>query len=162
MKNIKNLSIDLNKLKERIIENIKEEHRKTAEEMYEDVVSNAPNNTGEYVSSIQISETQDDGKSFKTEVFTDLTVGPAISTGKSYNLGLLLETGTDPHAIPNAFDWGRIYGYDSDMYKRTLDPNWHPGTVAQPHFNPALLKARETQKENIRNAIRKAYKEVMK
>lgn len=161
MKDFRKLTKDLENLKTRVLNNVKEAHRETAEEMWETVVQNAPYNTGEYIASIKLGDTEDTGTSFKTMVYTDLVVGPAISTGKSYNLGFLLETGTDPHAIPNAFDWGRIYGYDSEMYKRTLDPNWHPGTVAQPHFHPALQYAKEIQKDKIRKAVKEAYKEVM-
>lgn len=157
LKDIKNLPNDLEKLKSKLIENIKEAHRQTAEEMWQDVINNAPMNMGDYISSITL-QTEDDGTKIVSTVSSDLIVGPSISTGKSYNLGFLLETGTEPHAIPNAFNWGVIYGYDSDMYKRTLSPDWHPGTVAQPHYNPALLKAKEKQKIAIKKAIKEAIK----
>ena len=157
MKDFKELSKDLQKLKEKVLINIKEAHEQTARQMYEDVISNAPVQMGTYKESITL-ETKDTGTSFVSTVSSSLTVGPAISTGGIYNLGFLLETGTDPHAIPNAFNWGFIYGYNSDMYKRTLDPNWHPGTIAQPHYQPALLKAKEIQKEAVKKAIKEAMR----
>lgn len=160
MKQLKDLSSDIKKLQKKVESNLEIANRKTAESIWEDVVENAPVKSGEYISSIKIGATEKTNKSYKTFIGSDLIVGPAKSTGKSYNLGFLLETGTDPHAIPNAFNWGVIYGTDSEQYKRTLDPNWHPGTVAQPHYNPALLKNEEVHKKNIREAIIKAIKEV--
>lgn len=162
MRDIKYLSSDIKLLQKKIVQNLKVANRKTAESIWEDIIENAPLNTGEYLSSIRIEDTRDEDGKYKTFIGSDLTVGPAKSTGKSYNLGYLLETGTDPHAIPNAFDWGRIYGYDSVQYKRTQEPNWHPGTVAQPHYSPALLKNMETHRKNVKEAIRVSIKEVMK
>lgn len=162
MKDIRQLSKDLAILNKKINENLKKANRETAELIWEDTIERAPTGTGEYISSIQLGETKDDGSKYTTEIFTNLQVGPAKSTGKVYLLGYLLETGTDPHAIPNAFDWGRIYGYESEKYKRTLDPNWHPGTIAQPHFNPALLKNEETHKRKIKEALSNAIKETIK
>ena len=49
--------------------------------------------------------------------------------GDSYNLGQLLETGTMPHAIPNAFGYGEWFG---------VDPNFHPGMKAYNNYKNAL------------------------
>lgn len=160
MKPISKLSIDVKKLQQKVEANLEIANRKTAESIWEDIVENAPVRSGEYVSSIQISATEKNENEYKTFIGSDLVVGPAKSTGKTYNLGYLLETGTDPHAIPNAFNWGVIFGTDSVQYKMTLDPNWHPGTVAQPHYNPALLKNMEVHRKNIKEAIVNAIKEV--
>ena len=39
------------------------------------------------------------------------------------------------------------------MYKRTLDPNWHPGTVSQPHWQPAYNRGKITYMNNLSKAI---------
>ena len=87
-----------------------------------------------------------------------MQVGPTKWTGgKVYNLGYLLENGTFEHAIPNAFGRGFTYGYTDTMgryHKGTLDKDWHPGTIAQPHYALALEKNRKLYKDNIKVAWR--------
>lgn len=156
MKDISQLSVDLSKLIDKLPKQIKEANELTAEAIWEDVVGNAPVKTGNYISSIKVQPTKVSSKEVSTEISTDLVV--ATKAGNGYNLGFLLETGTDPHAIPNAFGWGDIYGYDSPQYERTLSPDWHPGTVAQPHWHPALEKNEITYLQNIKRALEEAEK----
>ena len=71
--------------------------------------------TGKFIASIEIGNTEKNGNKISTFIGSDLTV--TSKTGDSYNLGKLLETGTMPHAIPNAFGFGEWFG---------IDPNFHP------------------------------------
>lgn len=151
MKDLKALKVFLSNLDKKAVDNLVKAQRTTAQKICSDVQSLAPGN-GEYSSSIKVSDTKVENSTIKTRIYTDMTV-QAKSTGNTYNLGFLLETGTNPHAIPNAFNWGVIYGYDSDMYKRTLKKDWHPGFVSMPHFVPALNQNKTFYKEQIKKAL---------
>ena len=89
----------------------------------------------------------------KTFIGSGATV--TSKAGKSYNLGYLLEHGTLNHAIPNAFNWGVIYGFDSERYFRTCRDDWHPGSIAIPHYKLALEKNKELYKGKIKLAFKK-------
>lgn len=132
--------------------------RETAEQIETDVKNSAPVGTGAYRDSIKVSETYLDRDTISTKITTNLVVGPAKSTGKSYLLGQLLEHGTSHHAIPNAFGWGDIFGYNSFMYQATLNPYWHPGFTAMPHFQPALNKNKKLYRDNIGKALDEVFK----
>lgn len=150
---MKSLTVTLKKLEKNIMADLISAQRKTANQICKDAQSLAPG-SGEYSKSIKVGNTQINGNRITTQIYTGLTVN-AKSTGNSYNLGFLLETGTNPHAIPNAFNWGVIYGYDSPMYKRTLEPDWHPGFPAMPHFIPALNKNKKVYIDNISSVLAK-------
>lgn len=158
MKDITELSLFIKNIDKALIPELERAQQETAKKIEEDVKASAPVGTGQYSNSIKTRATETDNKSIRTRITSTLTVGPAKSTGKSYLLGSLLENGTSHHAIPNAFDWGRIYGYDSEQYQRTLDPNWHPGFVAMPHWQPALDKNKKLYLENIGKALDGVFK----
>lgn len=157
MKDIKLLKSDLRKMANNVKRELVKAQRETAEAIKNDAQIMAPGN-GAYSESIMVRKTIVDGDNISTNISTKAVTAVAISTGKQYNLGFLLETGTNPHAIPNAFDWGRIYGYDSDMYKRTLAKDWHPGFVSMPHFIPALNKNKALYRRKISEALERVKK----
>ena len=140
----------------RSIKNIKQAQKQTAEIIQSDAKQLAPFDTGLYEESIKVSPMETEGFTISTKIYTDEQV--VTKSGIAYNLGFLLENGTDPHAIPNAFGWGDKYGYDSVRYKRTLEKDWHPGTMAQPHFTTALQQNETTYLQNIDKAIKEAEK----
>lgn len=152
MKTIDDLVKKLDEWQKNIDNEIMEAQRKTAQQIWEDVIAYAPVKTGKYIDSIKIDEPIKKDNVISTFVGSDLTV--SSKEGKDYNLGYLIEHGTLPHAIPNAFDWGNIYGFDSEQYARTLRYNWHPGTYANPHYRLALEKNRKFYKDNIRRTWR--------
>lgn len=158
MKDITELSLFFKNIDEALIPQLQEAQRETAKQIESDVKASAPVGTGKYQNSISVKKTETTKNGIKTRITSDLIVGPAKSTGKSYLLGSLLENGTSNHAIPNAFDWGRIYGYDSEQYRRTLDPNWHPGFIAMPHWVPALDKNKKLYADNIGKALDGVFK----
>lgn len=157
MKDFSKLAEYLGRIPEKVIPKVIKAQKDTAKIIQQDIKSLAPFDTGQYEDSIKVYPTEVTRDKISTEIATEEVV--VTKDGNVYNLGMLLETGTDPHAIPNAFGWGDIYGYESEMYKRTLEDNWHPGTIAQPHFKPGLEKNEGTYKENIRKAIKEAEKE---
>ena len=149
IKNATEINLYLRNISKKVEKDVIQAQREVANKICQEAQNTAPGQ-GEYANSIKVRDTEVEGDKITTRITTDVTV-IAKSNGNIYNLGQLLENGTLHHAIPNAFDWGRIYGYDSAMYKRTLDPNWHPGFAEIPHFLPAL----ENNKENYLMAIGK-------
>ena len=133
MKNIDVLAKALKNLQNDsgLIRDLADTQRKIAESVRNDAQSLAPGST--YPSSIKLSPTEITKKNVSTQIFTDVTV--ESKAGKVYNLGFLLETGTKPHDIPNAFGFGEKFGIGG-----RFDGKFHPGFVAMPHFKPALNK----------------------
>lgn len=154
MKDISKLSAYLHKFTDQVIENVVKAQSETARQVWEDVVNTAPMDTGGYVSSIKVSQTEKKGNTITTEIYTDATV--STLGGATYNLGYLLENGTSPHLIEpvnsNVLHF-QIGG--EDIFTKRVH---HPGTIAQPHFQPALDKNRQTYLENIRKAVKEAEK----
>ena len=178
MKPIKTLANVFDKLADKVDEKTIKGLVKSANKVKDDVVELAPG--GEYKSSIKVSPVEKDGDFFSVKVYTDMIVGRTkwgptkpnkfenggIHAGAShnapagtfYNLGYLLEHGTFEHAIPNAWGKGNYYGYTDEnevWHKGTLDPNWHPGTKAQPHFSLAFEKNKKLIKKYIVEELRK-------
>lgn len=153
MKDIRYIGRDLSEYKNNVLEKIINAQRITSQKIWEDLSENANMETGAFISSIQIDKTKYDNNTISTFIGSDLSV--YTKDGKSYNLGYLLETGTSPHAIPNAFNFGEIYGYDSEMYKRTLDPDWHPGTRAYNNYRNALNNSLPDYRRRIKEALKK-------
>lgn len=115
MKKVYSIGTDLEEFSKRLSQNLKIAQRNTAERIWEDLVENSNMRTGAYIASINIEDTKEEGDKISTFIGSSLQV--TSKAGQSYNLGLLLETGTSPHAIPNAFGFGEDFG---------IDPNFHP------------------------------------
>lgn len=152
MKNISSLSVDISKYGDRVIDNLIKAQRDTARDLLKDVKTSAPVNTGAYRDSIQMSDTTYDGNTIRTSVYTDATV--LDSLGREYNLGELIEYGTRPHLIEPA---------TKQVLKFTIDGKtifathvFHPGTVANPHFQVSLQKNVPLYHFNIRKALKEA------
>lgn len=157
MKYVENLDIYLKKYTNKLIKNIMNEQSNTAFIIQQDAKLYAPDDTGAYKESIELGETEFKDGRITTSVYTEATV--TTKNGTEYNLGRILEEGTEPHAIPNAWGKGYTFGYvdKKGIYRKgTLDPDWHPGTMAQPHFLPALNKNVALYKSNILKAIKEA------
>lgn len=115
MKAMAQIGVDLDKFTNKLEKNLKQAQRNTAERIWEHLSVNANMKTGAFIASIRIDDTKQNEDTISTFIGSDLTV--TSKAGNSYNLGQLLETGTMPHAIPNAFGWGENFG---------IDPNFHP------------------------------------
>lgn len=152
MKSIDRLSVDILNFGNRAIDNIVKAQSDTAYVIQQDAKNLAPENTGAYKESIELGETQVNNGVITTSVYTDATV--TTLSGTSYNLGRLLEEGTRPHEIratnAQALHF-TIMG--NDVFAKSV---LHPGTIAQPHFLPALNMNRALYVENIRKAVKEA------
>jgi len=115
MKKVYTIGTDLEKFSERLTQNLIKAQKNTADNIWYDLISNANLKTGAFIQSIEVEDTKQEGEKISTFIGSGLQV--TSKAGNSYNLGLLLETGTSPHAIPNAFGFGENFG---------IDPNFHP------------------------------------
>lgn len=153
MKDISQLSFKLDKVKKNMIKNLVEAQRETAEEIRKDVKTLAPKKTGKYSNSIKIDDTQIEKNKITTKIYTDSVV--ISSKGTHYNLGYLLETGTSPHLIEPVF--AKVLHFQingEDIFAKRVN---HPGTVAQPHFKPALNMNKLVYKQKIGEALRRSF-----
>ncbi|MBR4486117.1 HK97 gp10 family phage protein [bacterium] len=152
MKNIESLSVDISKYGERVIDNLIKAQSDTAYVIQQEAKYLAPVNTGKYRDSIQLGETTYDGNNIKTQVYTEASV--ISSNGNTYNLGQLLEEGTSPHIIePVNAKVLHFQIMGEDIFIKRV---YHPGTISQPHFIPALQKNVALYKSNIRKAMKEA------
>lgn len=153
MKSIDRLSVDILAFGNKAIDNIIKAQSNTAYVIQQDAKNLAPENTGAYKESIELGETQVNNGVITTSVYTDATV--TTLSGTSYNLGRLLEEGTTPHDIypvkKSVLKWTNFNGE-----ARFAKYVHHPGTIAQPHFLPALNMNRALYVENIRKAVKEA------
>ena len=153
MIDIDKLSINLAKLIDRIPKEVDIAVEQTAQQIWADVINNAPYKTGSYIDSIKIYPLEKEDNKVSCVIGTEYNV---VTVGKNpgivYNLGAILENGTSQHAIPGAFYGYKVRPEFGDW------PDFHPGTVAQPHFTPALLMNKEVFKNNLRQAIKEASK----
>jgi hypothetical protein len=152
MKNIESLSVDISKYGERVIDNLIKAQRSTARDLLKDVKLGAPVNTGAYRDSIQMTDTVYDGNEIRTSVYTDATVMDSL--GREYNLGELIEYGTRPHLIEPATK--QVLKFTIDGHTIFASHVFHPGTVANPHFQLALQKNIPLYQYNIRRALKEA------
>ena len=158
MKHIKELSVDLFKALQNKQKDLIEAQRNTAKKIWEDIIDDAPVRSGEYVSSIQISDTIVTKDKISTSIYSDLKVGGDNPKWANVPLACLLEWGTGIQgAITNAFNHGYKYRltpwtyYDEylHMYVTT------DGMVARPHFLPSINKNKEYYLEQIKEAMKK-------
>lgn len=160
MKSFSFLADKLDKMANKFDERLEKNLEKASQQIWEDVISNCnfKNDTGEYISSIRIYPIEKTNDGMKVFIGSDMTVGPTKWTGgRVFNLGYLLEHGTFEHAIPNAFGWGFYYGFtdrNGRFHKGTLDKNWHPGSIAIPHYSLALEKNKKLIKGTIKETWR--------
>ena len=169
MKSIARLSVDIDKATDRIIQKIIEAQRKTAELAHEDVINNFHSNTGEYVSSIKVSDTKVEKGKISTMVYTNL------KSEDGYYIGRMIENGTGIYALEEHI--GHTATFFASGYKFWYVPvksvkraigekiiiNGKEFYVAkaqpaQPHFKPALEKNKIVYKKNIKKAIKEALK----
>lgn len=157
MKLISQLGIDLERASKKVIDNLIQAQQETARDIWNEVVSTAPMKTGEFITSIEVSPTTKENDKISTVIGSDLTV--TSLSGKNYNLGQLLETGTRPHDIEAVNAGGLFWGeYDDDGNPVIVKKVHHPGTRAYNFYRNAL----NNNKTNYKRKISRAVKEGMK
>jgi len=153
MKDINRLIERFDTLEKRVVKNVIEAQRETAWDIGFDVRKLAPKSTGRYADTIKVSNTEVEGTTITTKIYTDAKV--ISSKGKEYNLGYLLETGTSPHIIePVNVKALHFLMNGKDVFATRVQ---HPGSVAIPHFIPALEANKYRYKKRIREALRRSF-----
>ena len=153
MKSIDELTYKIDKMNKNIVNCIVKAQRESAEEIRNDVKTLAPKKTGKYAESIKVGETEVHRNTIRTPIYTDAKV--ISSSNKEYNLGYLLETGTSPHLIEPVF--AKVLHFEingEDIFARRVN---HPGTIAQPHFKPALNSNKLFYKMKLVEAIKEEF-----
>ena len=152
MKNIESLSVDISNYGEKAIINLIEAQRNTAKDILEDVKSLAPVNTGAYKESIKMESPFYENNIIKTSIYTDAIVSDSL--GREYNLGELIEHGTRPHDIEPTTKQTLVFTINGEtIFAKHV---FHPGTVANPHFQLSLQKNVPLYRENISKALKEA------
>jgi len=158
MRDISEMATVLTNKLDQKLEKLKQAQRDTAKQIWEDTVNEAPMTEGNYLSSIQISDTEFKSDVIKTSVFSDLLVGGDIPKWQNVPLAAFMEWGTGPLG-ESTNDYPHGYPYTTDapwnfiaqmQYEQT--GTW--GMEARPHFYPALQKNIALYKENIRKALK--------
>lgn len=159
MRDISQLSVALKfAIDKKIIPKLIEKQRETAQKIWEDIVADAPMKGGNYISSIQISDTENKDNIIKTTIFSDLKVGGTIPKWQNVPLSAFLEWGTGPLGeSSNTFSHGYPYTTDAPWnYETQLQfermGTW--GMVATPHFFPALQKNKDYYLGKLKEAFR--------
>lgn len=167
MKAIAQLGIDLDNFTKRLEKNLIEAQRQTAEKMQNDAKSYSPAPSGEYASSIKVSETQTEGDTIKTHVYTDM------KSSDGHFIGRMIENGTGIYALEQHIGKTKTFFASNYRYwyvpttkvkkpigqKITINGVDYYVAKAQrpkPHFRPALDDNIVTYKENLKNAVRRS------
>ena len=150
MKTIDNLETDITYFLGKINDRLVEVQKETANNIMNDAKQLAPvGETGLYRESIKVSDTRVTENSIETDIYTDMTVSSL--SGVKYNLGYLLENGTNPHTIlPKRSD---VLVFEKDGETIFAKKVNHPGFKPMPHFIPAFKKNKYKYKLNIGKAI---------
>ena len=150
MKTIDNLETDITYFLGKINDRLVEIQKETANNIMNDAKMLAPTGkTGEYRESIKISNTKVTENSIETDIYTDVTVSSL--DGVKYNLGYLLENGTEPHTILPKNSDVLVFEKDGEtIFAKKVN---HPGFKPMPHFIPALNKNKFKYKLNIAKTL---------
>lgn len=157
MRDISEMATVLTNKLDQKLEKLKQAQRDTAKQIWEDTIADAPLTEGNYISSIQISDTKEEKDVIKTSVFSDLIVywfkkniNVPLSAFLEWGTGPLGESTNDyPHGYPYTTD--RPWNYEA--WAQFFETGtW--GREAQPHFYPALQKNISLYKDNLRKALK--------
>lgn len=169
MKKLAQLEVDFDKFSKKLIQNLMKAESDTAQSIWNDVILNAPVDTGEYVSSISVDE-----PIYKDNTITTV-IGSDLKTEDGYFLGRMLENGTGIYALEEHIgktktfiESGYTYWYlPAEKAKKALGK---PITLygkeyyvmhaqpAKPHFTPAYNSNVRLRRENISKAIKESMK----
>lgn len=168
MKTLDQLSESLLVWRDKKIKRLIEAQKITAEQVHKDVLINAPHNTGEYASSIKVSETTYENNVIRTSIYTDMT----SADDGSIVIGRMIEHGTGIYALEPHIGHTKTFKESGYQYwyvpaksvKRAIGRSIFINGVefyvayaqpAKPHFLPALQKNKSFYLNEIRKAMRK-------
>ena len=167
MKNVKNLSTDLDKFVQKLERNLMKAQSDTAEKIQEDAKKNMGVSGGKYVESIKKGDTKKEKSKITTEVYTDL------KSKDGYLIGRMIEHGTGIYALEphightkTFFESGFQYWYvpanevDRPLGKTIVIDGIEfyiaKAQKPKPHWKPALDMNINLYKENIRKAVKES------
>ena len=148
---------EIGKLKELLLTPISEANIEkilvdTGTVVRDDIRALAPIDSGEYRSSINLSEVKKEGSIYSIKIFTNLNSG-----WKNIPLGCLLEWGTGIKGeATNTYEHGFPYRQTPWVYYNERYGRWvfTHGNVARPHFIPGLYNNYSYFLDNIRKGFR--------
>ena len=169
MKQINNLPKDLDKIYKKVISNLMNMQQDVARKMWESVVENAPTKSGEYVSSIQVSDTKFKDDIISTKIFTDL------KSEDGHLIGRMIENGTgiyalEPHIGKTKTFLQSGYNYWYVPAKSVKAPIGQKIMIkgeefyiakaqpSKPHFKPAFDTIKPIYRERIKKTIEEVFK----
>lgn len=169
MKKLERLEIDFDNFSKKLIQNLMKAESDTAQSIWNDVILNAPVDTGEYVSSISVDEPV-----YKDNTITTV-IGSDLKTEDGYFLGRMLENGTGIYALEEHIgktktfiESGYRYWYlPVEKAKKALGKSITLygkeyyvmyAQPAKPHFTPAYNSNVRLRRENISKAIKENMK----
>ena len=154
MKEFDELIVYLERIGKDIESKLIKAQRDTAEMICMDAKDLAPG-TGEYADTIEVRPTEKKNKKISTKISTKYTV-MAKKNGNTYNLGYLLENGTDPHIIEPVDAQALHFQIDGeDIFAKKVN---HPGFKEYPHFIPALMNNEDAYLNKIAEVLDKEFK----
>jgi hypothetical protein len=131
--------------------NIEEILIKVGKKVQEDIQSLAPEDTGAYKASIQLSEVKHNEDVHTIKIYTKLNSG-----WKNVPLGCLLEWGTGTEGeSTNQYDHGYPYRQTPWVYFNERYGRWifTHGNIARPHFVPGLYMNESYFEKTIKEGI---------
>ena len=140
MATIDSLCLKLHRWNKGLNDRIAKAQREVAEKIHSDVIDEAPLRSGDYLASIQLSDTKIRENTISTSVYSDLLVGGDNPKWSHVPLGCLLEWGTGiKGAMTNTYPHGYGYRMTPWVYYDEYLHQWVTtiGMIARPHFFPA-------------------------
>ena len=159
MKDISELSSCLEQMGAVLEQHLMEAQSQAADLMWEDAYTNANRDTGAYALSIYKGPTEVVDGNIQTFIGSEATV--ETKSGKTYNLGWLLETGTPAHLIePVEKKCLHFITKDGkEVFTKLVN---HPGTKANNTYHNAFVNNQLEYQELLVQACAKAFKEAFK
>lgn len=167
MKNIERLNVDISNFSNKVIENLINAQKETAMQIWKDVKSLAPSQTGKYAESIKVSDTELKNDVISTHIYTDL------QSEDGYYIGRMIEYGTGIYALQPHIGHTKTFilskyqfwyvpatSVDRPIGKKIIIDGKEfyvaKPQVAKPHFLPSLYKNISLYHENITKAVKEA------
>lgn len=151
MRRTQRFAIDIRELSNRKVKKVMEAQQRACQKICKDIQKSAPVNTGAYRDSIKVSKTFIHYNRIVTNIFSNLTLGGDNPTWQKFPLALIIEHGTKPHFITPKTPEG-VLRWEDENGVHFAKLVWHPGTVANPHWEKALNRNREYYNKMIRKA----------
>ena len=153
MRRIEQFNKDIRKYSNRVKKRVIVAQQEACQKIAKDIRRGAPVRTGAYRDSIKVSETYELRGRVITRIYSTMTLGGDNPTWQKYPLARIIENGTKPHYITPRNPEGILRWEDENgvHYAKWV---WHPGTIANPHWQRALLWNRDYYRKKINKAIK--------